>query len=205
MPCFESLRFKVEKFRLFEKLISDIELFEKRKLSMISEDLQKQIVDEYITVEKASSNTLSKKYKVSTGTVVSCLRKFGIEPYKHGNNSTRRKMNPEGKYALSKKRRDKLLNKNCTWHKRKKQKPKLLERFAYMCYICKQAVSFESSCVDHCHSNDEIRGILCRNCNLGLSYFNDSPELMKNAIDYIANPPMRKFVLKLNSRKNKPL
>ena len=39
--------------------------------------------------------------------------------------------------------------------------------------------------VDHKHDNGEIRGLLCYNCNMGLGYFNDSPEYLSNAIKYI--------------------
>lgn len=39
--------------------------------------------------------------------------------------------------------------------------------------------------VDHCHSTDTIRGLLCGNCNNGLGRFKDSIPLLKAAIDYL--------------------
>lgn len=39
--------------------------------------------------------------------------------------------------------------------------------------------------VDHCHSTGKIRGLLCRNCNLGLGNFLDNPEFLMNAIFYL--------------------
>lgn len=43
--------------------------------------------------------------------------------------------------------------------------------------------------VDHDHATGEIRGLLCGRCNSGLGMLRDSPELMTNAILYLANPP----------------
>ena len=39
--------------------------------------------------------------------------------------------------------------------------------------------------VDHDHETNKIRGILCRNCNLGLGYFFDSIPFLRNSIAYL--------------------
>lgn len=39
--------------------------------------------------------------------------------------------------------------------------------------------------VDHCHSTNEVRGLLCHKCNFGLGYFKESKILLKNATDYL--------------------
>lgn len=39
--------------------------------------------------------------------------------------------------------------------------------------------------VDHCHSSDMIRGLLCNACNIGLGHFKDDPRLLLKAIDYL--------------------
>lgn len=39
--------------------------------------------------------------------------------------------------------------------------------------------------VDHDHSTDKIRGLLCSKCNSGLGLFNDNPELLALAAKYI--------------------
>ncbi len=39
--------------------------------------------------------------------------------------------------------------------------------------------------VDHDHSTGEIRALLCSNCNFGIGMFEDNPELLQKAIDYL--------------------
>jgi Recombination endonuclease VII len=39
--------------------------------------------------------------------------------------------------------------------------------------------------VDHCHITEKVRGILCTRCNQALGLFRDSPEILKNAINYL--------------------
>lgn len=40
--------------------------------------------------------------------------------------------------------------------------------------------------IDHCHSTNQFRGILCRKCNPGLGCFNDDIRLLKKAIKYLS-------------------
>ena len=39
--------------------------------------------------------------------------------------------------------------------------------------------------VDHDHKTGRVRGILCSNCNTALGKFQDDPEIMKRAIEWI--------------------
>ena len=39
--------------------------------------------------------------------------------------------------------------------------------------------------VDHCHTSNEVRGILCLKCNMALGNFKDSIENLQNAIKYL--------------------
>lgn len=61
---------------------------------------------------------------------------------------------------------------------------KLLEGQNGVCKICGKSDSKALS-VDHSHITGEIRGLLCQKCNSGLGMFNDSPELLNKAIEYL--------------------
>lgn len=43
--------------------------------------------------------------------------------------------------------------------------------------------------VDHDHSTGKVRGILCINCNVGLSRFYDKPHLLRKAATYLNSEP----------------
>ena len=54
------------------------------------------------------------------------------------------------------------------------------------CAICKEPLADAVTiCVDHCHESDQIRGILCHHCNIGLGHFRDSPKLLQRAAHYL--------------------
>lgn len=59
---------------------------------------------------------------------------------------------------------------------------------------CQLCGSVERLCIDHDHSccagarscGKCVRGVLCHKCNAGLGQFNDDPELMYRAIQYLS-------------------
>lgn len=55
-----------------------------------------------------------------------------------------------------------------------------------VCLICsmKCKTNFNLA-VDHNHATGEVRGLLCANCNKGIGCFQDSPELLRRAADYL--------------------
>jgi hypothetical protein len=67
-----------------------------------------------------------------------------------------------------------------------KEKVKMFENQGKCCAICGQySETHRSFHVDHCHSTMEIRGILCNNCNAGLGMFNDNPDTLDKALEYL--------------------
>ncbi|WP_433111328.1 endonuclease VII domain-containing protein [Micromonospora sp. CA-246542] len=44
--------------------------------------------------------------------------------------------------------------------------------------------------VDHCHSTNAIRGLLCNGCNSALGHFRDNVEALRRAMDYLRSEPL---------------
>jgi hypothetical protein len=51
------------------------------------------------------------------------------------------------------------------------------------CKIC--GLKLEILCIDHNHTTGRVRGLLCGKCNSGIGFFNDNPDLLKNAAKYL--------------------
>lgn len=51
------------------------------------------------------------------------------------------------------------------------------------CRICKAPV--DRFVVDHDHKTNTFRGLICRNCNIGLGLFKDSPKTLVRAAAYL--------------------
>lgn len=51
------------------------------------------------------------------------------------------------------------------------------------CKICKNKE--ERLYIDHCHTTNKFRGLLCNKCNFGLGAFNDDPSLVEKAAKYL--------------------
>lgn len=50
------------------------------------------------------------------------------------------------------------------------------------CLICERMDELH---IDHCHVGGNVRGVLCRRCNLALGMFEDNVKLMGKAIRYL--------------------
>lgn len=62
---------------------------------------------------------------------------------------------------------------------------KLLEKQGHACAICGGVEKDSRLYVDHCHSTEKIRGLLCSPCNLAIGLFRDNTITMANALDYL--------------------
>ena len=67
---------------------------------------------------------------------------------------------------------------------------KLLDSQKGACAICNIDVKFgtgfsQAVHVDHCHTTNKVRGILCGNCNTALGKLGDSVESIKRVLQYL--------------------
>lgn len=77
---------------------------------------------------------------------------------------------------------------------------KIVETQGGVCAICKGSRRYNLA-VDHDHAIEKlfgvrssIRGALCKRCNKFLRDVGDDPELLRNAIDYLRNPPAKRVL-----------
>ena len=56
-----------------------------------------------------------------------------------------------------------------------------------VCIICGKTPEEEGNAlaVDHCHNTGDVRGILCRNCNMTLGLVKEDINILKNMIKYL--------------------
>lgn len=64
------------------------------------------------------------------------------------------------------------------------QYDKMFENQNGRCAICFGESKIKLS-VDHCHKTGKVRGLLCRKCNLGIGFLNDSVDFLSRAIKYL--------------------
>lgn len=59
------------------------------------------------------------------------------------------------------------------------------------CAICGKSPEHNKKrlAVDHCHSSNKVRGLLCSPCNQAIGLFRDSAELLQSAILYLNQEP----------------
>jgi hypothetical protein len=61
-----------------------------------------------------------------------------------------------------------------------------------LCAVCRKPPSGKGTkgthpelVVDHCHTTDTIRGLLCNNCNVAIAHARDNPHLLRAMAEYI--------------------
>lgn len=69
----------------------------------------------------------------------------------------------------------------------------LMKGADYKCQICGEGnidintPYYKKLVIDHCHTTDRVRGVLCPGCNKGLGHFKDDENLISNALKYLQN------------------
>lgn len=69
----------------------------------------------------------------------------------------------------------------------------MLKHYDNKCAICRKEENRKSRtpgkicrlAIDHCHTTNDIRGLLCHACNTAIGKFKDSIELLESAIQYL--------------------
>ena len=51
------------------------------------------------------------------------------------------------------------------------------------CLIC--ATEMTPPCVDHCHTTNKVRGLLCKLCNSGIGKLGDTAAAVQRAVAYL--------------------
>ena len=61
----------------------------------------------------------------------------------------------------------------------------------FICAICGKGEEklINQLCIDHDHTTNKVRGLLCRSCNYGLGCFFDSAHNLMKASMYLEDPP----------------
>lgn len=72
------------------------------------------------------------------------------------------------------------------------QYDEMLARQGGRCAICRRTSAEAADvrkeyglAVDHCHDTGRVRGLLCSSCNFGLGNFQDSADLLHEAVEYL--------------------
>lgn len=72
------------------------------------------------------------------------------------------------------------------------------------CGVCgKRYKGVRSMVVDHCHRSGVVRGTLCRKCNAGIGMFNDDPDLLYKAAEWVMQQGNQIAVCDLKTRANR--
>ncbi len=136
---------------------------------------QYEYYKKYISANREACNRRSKKW-----------RDENPEKIKNSRDQWREK-NPDKRMEYSKKYvesgKHMTSRLKCHYGITNEEYAELLEKTNSKCYICKKLLS--KPCVDHDHTNGQVRGILCSNCNLAIGLLYDNIEILQSAIDYL--------------------
>ena len=65
-------------------------------------------------------------------------------------------------------------------------KQEMARQQGFKCRVCgNEFKNSRDMHIDHCHEEDQIRGILCSGCNVGLGHFKDNVASLMQAIMYL--------------------
>jgi len=62
----------------------------------------------------------------------------------------------------------------------------LIEKQKGLCHICGETNGDRALCIDHNHTTNKVRALLCARCNAGIGMFRESRDLLFKASEYLA-------------------
>lgn len=77
-----------------------------------------------------------------------------------------------------------------------------LKRQNFSCAGCLTPLNDVTARVDHCHTSNKIRGLLCNNCNLALGGVRDNPATLRRLMAYLERDVSRTLVYLIGALKN---
>ena len=143
---------------------------------------------DYYNNNKERMNAKGRKWRIENKEFISIYNKEYVENNKEAVSTYKKewyKENKERATAQQRKRRYGLLPKDYNT---------MLEEQDNKCKIClvdfnDEAFTYtDGRCttnVDHCHTTNKVRGILCGSCNRGLGQFKDDIEVLTKAVKYL--------------------
>ena len=143
--------------------------------------------------EKIAAN--KKEYKKNNKEQISAYNKEYYETNKEQRNAYSKGWNRNNKEYLAAQHREKKYGIS------PEDYDTMLKEQDNKCKIC--LVSFttlkpQNIHVDHCHTTNQIRGLLCSCCNGGLGFFKDNTETLTNAIVYLEHTHRNKNETRTN-------
>ena len=62
------------------------------------------------------------------------------------------------------------------------------------CQVCGRDIT-SKKCIDHCHTTEKIRGVLCNNCNTALGLVGDNVQILSKLIRYLEQSKQQELLL----------
>lgn len=118
--------------------------------------------------QKGVQNKYHKEYYAQNGDRIKTRQK----KFRDGNRKTIRE-------------REKAYRLKAVWGLSTEEYESLLIKQGGVCAICKRPPTDKRLHVDHDHKTEEIRGLLCGSCNRALGLYQDSREVLMNAVEYL--------------------
>ena len=135
---------------------------------------------DYYNNNKEGMNAKKRKWRIENKEVISIYNKEYVENNKEAVSTYKKecyKENKERATAQQRNRRYGLLPKDYNT---------MLEEQDNKCKICLGEFNDQTvTNIDHCHTTNKVRGILCPHCNRGLGQFKEDIEVLTKAINYL--------------------